>query len=786
MRSLKFLFTLLSFCFVSICFGQVVSNGDSFSVTVPVSNNGPATEYAAKVEFTIPEGAQYVSSNPTIGSYSESDSTWYIGLISSGRSQSIKVNFEVTDLSQYPLVISASASGVANDADLTNNNFTDTIFKLTDILSGSAQSWGNASLRGTVLDNDSLCNSCSTKTYLVGGSTNNGTVVYFDELSGEYRFVFENPNEDASFSYDLVCYDCGDGVEHYQNTSVEVIPKLFTDSLFGGSSGTVYPDTFAQEVIVEEIDTTTKKIKIVMNTGDTLEAMFTDYRGTAGSGDDWGAQSVQSDSTLSGDGTAGSPLTVNYLWKDSSSTNEIQNWEGQATDSFVDVTDSVVLLPSPNIGVELGIESGSYKTFISAGSGLEITRPDTTNRPNHFEVSNTAEFPGFTDLETDYGVDLDTFLTSVDTDSTLTGDGTAASPLSVNYLWKDSSDVNEVQGLSVNSTASSVTSSLNALRGVGGGTQTFEQGTGINLSTTSNLTTVINTAPFPGFTDLETDYGVDTLDLKSIVNLIGTSGRDTAQHISGDTTLIPLDLGEIVAINPVTDTTGTDPTKKTRRYRFFQKLSVDTTDYIELGPFSVYESIKPDSLYTFNDSLFYRGYASEADEYFIIGMDFSQLPFVTETEFTDSINALQSEIDINTYVMDATLVPNTDTISSTVFSEYKMAIPMDAVVSSWVVNIDYIETTALSPNTLVTMRNETPNGASVDNVSLAEENNGDFETQLNLTGSGYPVQAGGTLSFSIELRDERVSGVHVSVVLKADGSETNVKDVINYYSPPPP
>ena len=310
MRSLKFLFTLLSFCFVSICFGQVVSNGDSFSVTVPVSNNGPATEYAAIVEFTIPEGAQYVSSNPTIGSYSESDSTWYIGLMSSGRSQSIKVNFEVTDLSQYPLVISASASGVANDADLTNNNFTDTIFKLTDILSGSAQSWGNASLRGTVLDNDSLCNPCSTKTYLVGGSTNNGTVVYFDELSGEYRFVFENPNEDASFSYDLVCYDCGDGVEHYQNTSVEVIPKLFTDSLFGGSSGTVYPDTFAQEVIVEEIDTTTKKIKIVMNTGDTLEAMFTDYRGTAGSGDDWGAQSVQSDSTLTGDGTSASPLSV--------------------------------------------------------------------------------------------------------------------------------------------------------------------------------------------------------------------------------------------------------------------------------------------------------------------------------------------------------------------------------------------------------------------------------------------------------------------------------------------
>ena len=682
MISLKFLFTLLSFCFVSICFGQVVSNGDSFSVTVPVSNNGPATEYAAKVEFTIPEGAQYVSSNPIIGSYSESDSTWYIGLMSSGRSQSIKVNFEVTDLSQYPLVISASASGAANDADLTNNNFTDTIFKLTDILSGSAQSWGNASLRGTVLDNDSLCNSCSTKTYLVGGSTNNGTVVYFDELSGEYRFVFENPNEDASFSYDLVCYDCGDGVEHYQNTSVEVIPKLFTDSLFGGSSGTVYPDTFAQEVIVEEIDTTTKKIKIVMNTGDTLEAMFTDYRGTAGSGDDWGAQSVQSDSTLSGSGTAGSPLTVNYLWKDSSSTNEIQNWEGQATDSFVDVTDSVVLLPSPNIGVELGIESGSYKTFISAGSGLEITRPDTTNRPNHFEVSNTAEFSGFTDLET--------------------------------------------------------------------------------------------------------DYGVDTLDLKSIVNLIGTSGRDTAQHISGDTTLIPLDLGEIVAINPVTATTGTDPTKKTRRYRFFQKLSVDTTDYIELGPFSVYESIKPDSLYTFNDSLFYRGYASEADEYFTIGMDFSQLPFVTETEFTDSINALQSETDINTYVMDATLVPNTDTISSTVFSEYKMAIPMDAVVSSWVVNIDYIDTTGESPNTGVTMINETPNGASVDNVSLAEESNGDFERQLNLTGSGYPVQAGGTLSFSIQVMDERVSGVHVSVVLKADGSETNVKDVINYYSPPPP
>lgn len=755
------LFTVLLFSFYST-FGQVISNGDEFSVTVPVSNNGPGTEFSARLQVGIPAGVNLVSANPSIGSYSESDSTWYIGLISPGRSQNIKLNFEVTDLGEFPVVISATSSGSASDSDLTNNTFTDTIYKITDLLMGGAESLGFASLRGNVLDNDTLCNFCSTKVYLAAGSAVNGEVVYFNDFTGDYRFVFDDPNETSSFSYDLVCYDCGDGLEYYQNTATEVIPPLFTDSLFsgGGGSGGCCPDTFAQDLIVEEIDTTTKKILIALSNGDTLEAMFTDYRGTSGSGDDWGAQSVQSDVTLTGNGTAGNPLGVDYTGIDTSDSNELQEFLlGGFSNNYGEFRLSDLS----------GVRDKTIRLL--AGDGIDVTTESPTSFPDsstlnpiRFDVENP--FPGFSTVFGDYGENsesttvtdgntLDLTLNTFDITGEVILDPSPTNILSssVSGLLAegiDTSNTNEAQTLSVSSTSNSVTMSLNAVNGAGGGTKTFQEGTGINLSTSGNLTDIINTSPFPGFTDLDTDYGIDISLYSTLQDL-----ADTAAAIR---------LDELHAENLIVEELN-DTTRQI-------KIVLNNGDTVQA----------PISLNTLGDD--WGEQVVEIDST-LTGNGTSASPLsVVKSDF---------------YVMNETLTPTGDTLGisgdpSAIISgsgttltyepRVKMTIPRDAVIIDWAVHVDTLIDAAGASQSKVSLLYKSPTGNSF--TVMSDVNNNNYKKRLELSGSGYPVQEGGVIGFSVTTGNQYVVGMYVSVTLLDGGTKTNTVIVTNNYSPPPP
>jgi len=727
-----FLFSFL-FIFSFTCYGQVVGNGDTFSVTIPVKNDGPRIEYAAQAKINIPSGISYISNTVTAGSYSESDSTWYIGALPIGVQRKLTLNFEVTDITEFPVVVESYASGVGNDTDLSNNDFADTIYWLIDSLEGIPFNFSYANLRGNVLDNDSLCNFCSTKVSLAAGSEANGEVIYFDGETGDYRFVLENPNEDGYFSYDLTCYDCGDGLSYFQGTATEVIPKLFTDSLFGGGGGieSCCPDTFAQNLIVEEIDTTTKKIIIPLSSGDTLEAMFTDYRGSAGTGDDWGAQTVQSDASLSGNGTAGSPLEVNFPYKDTSDQNELQSIIAENLNPGV-----------ASAGISFDMDplgpGGSFTMY--PGTGITFNLPFLPN-PGQMTIENTAPFPGFTTVFGDYGENaesttvtdgetIDLTLSTFDITGEVILDPTPSNILSSSASGllaeaADTSNVNEAQSLNPTDVGGDPAAQLTQAGGIGGGTIIFDGGTDIGITRSGNIYTFNNLAPFPGFTNLLTDYGVDISLYSTLQDL-----ADTATSIRNDEL-----HAEQLLIEELTDST--------RQI----KIVLNNGDTVQSEM-----SINPP--------------APEVVNYYTLDMT------VAPSGDTVGVGGSYDASPLN---------PSTGTFNSTI----EMAIPNDAFVVDWVVHVDttIIPVEAASQAKVNLVLNPY-DGAAPETVSYVT--NVDFNKNLKLSGTGYPVVAGGSLGIQIQAQNRYVVGMHVSVTLAKVGIETNTVTVPNNYTPPAP
>ena len=165
-----------------------------------------------------------------------------------------------------------------------------------------------------------------------------------------------------------------------------------------------------------------------------------------GSADNWGTQKVVSDETLSGEGTTASPLSV-VADGDGDDSNEIQtlsktgntielsNGGGSVTDENTQLTETEV---------DAFVANNGYLT--------EEIDADTTNEIQQISISGTtlqlSKGGGTVVLPTSEGGSADNWGTQiVETDATLTGEGTTANPLSV-VADGDGDDTNEIQTIS--------------------------------------------------------------------------------------------------------------------------------------------------------------------------------------------------------------------------------------------------------------------------------------------------------------------------------------------------
>lgn len=414
---MRYFYLIFSFIFIiNFGFGQAVQNGDTVQVQIPVTNNGAGSDPNVVISVDYPLGLSFASADPSKGTYYSVLKEWRVGRLLAGQTETLDLYLIVNSIDSLPAIVTASVLGAASDPDTLNNVFADTIVHISDVISAVAVNFDYGCSCGSVAYNDTLCNFCSTKFALVPGSAVNGTVTYFDTLTGDYHFEVQDPNLAGEFQYDIICYDCGNNTDYAEGTATQVIPRMFVkpigsgggsesemfyqgldrDTIYhvasldttaipldngqldvtsavivGGGGTTTTRYTLTQKdgttniidvtqntsdngvsnftsindstlriessdgffttnndliipqydnllnnkvtgVGVTEIDTTTKRIVINLASGDSLTALFTDYRGAAGTGDDWGAQVVQSDSTLKNNGTVASPLGLDF------------------------------------------------------------------------------------------------------------------------------------------------------------------------------------------------------------------------------------------------------------------------------------------------------------------------------------------------------------------------------------------------------------------------------------------------------------------------------------------
>lgn len=124
-------------------------------------------------------------------------------------------------------------------------------------------------------------------------------------------------------------------------------------------------------IAVDESAAPTKTITLTFADGSTISGSFTDDS-SAGGGDNWGSQVVQSDVTLSGDGTGGNPLSV-----DSANNPMVANFEINGTNDLVlTLTDGTVITLT-NAAMKSAFDTDTDTTILTdvtlVGNELRIT-----------------------------------------------------------------------------------------------------------------------------------------------------------------------------------------------------------------------------------------------------------------------------------------------------------------------------------------------------------------------------------------------------------------------------
>jgi uncharacterized repeat protein (TIGR01451 family) len=176
--------------------GKRVSNptpnvGDTITYTVTVSNNGPDTATGVTLQDVLPAGVSYQSSSATEGSYNPNTSTWTVGTVAVGATQTLTITVLV--VSPNPASNTASISHADQfDPDTSNNS---------DTASTTPQ---QADLELTKTVNDPTPNVGGTVTFTVT-LTNNGPatatgVQVTDQLPAGLTFVSATPSQGSYVS----------------------------------------------------------------------------------------------------------------------------------------------------------------------------------------------------------------------------------------------------------------------------------------------------------------------------------------------------------------------------------------------------------------------------------------------------------------------------------------------------------------------------------------------------------------------------------------------------------
>ncbi len=102
----------------------IVDNGDAFSYTLTLSNNGPADAGSVTVKDVLPTGLTYNSSSASTGSYNSNTGIWNVGTINNGATETLTINVTVANITSAITNFAQVESSDKTDPDSSPGNDT--------------------------------------------------------------------------------------------------------------------------------------------------------------------------------------------------------------------------------------------------------------------------------------------------------------------------------------------------------------------------------------------------------------------------------------------------------------------------------------------------------------------------------------------------------------------------------------------------------------------------------------------------------------------------------------
>jgi hypothetical protein len=395
-----------------------------------------------------------------------------------------------------------------------------------DILTWNGSSWVAAS-PGSVSE---------TTTTLVDNG--NGTFTYTNELGVQITFDANIPDGDSDATNELqtlsltgtnITLSNGGGTVSINDADADPTNEIQDLQLVGNiltitNNGAATPVDLS---IYRELPATAVTGQVLTWNGTIWVAQNPGF-----GADNWGSQVVVSDGTISGDGTAGNPLSgFDGQYSSLSGTPTIPTQTSQLTNDSGFITSPNDADSDPTNEIQNITVSGNAINISGGGTGTTIS----TNAPASNQV---LTWNGTAWVAQNPGSGADNWGTqTVVSDATLTGDGTAGNPLSV------------VRPLPASATSGQILT-WNGTSWVAGNAAvvpTYAAGTGITISGTSPNFTITNSAPdqtvaisglgattvtgtYPNFTVSSTDADNQTLSISG--NSIAISGGNSINLVS--------------------------------------------------------------------------------------------------------------------------------------------------------------------------------------------------------------------------------------------------------------
>jgi len=227
-------------------------NGDKFYYSIVVTNNSSYTDTnVTTVIDALPAGIAYDHVTHTQGTYNSGTRTWFIASMPGKTTTTLKFWVTVTDVGLGPFTITGDTTGTLVDPNLVDNTFSLTANASECTPDAGGVNDTTSCLCINVATNDTPCTYGVTEYRLDELSIVNGTLQYWDELTGIGGFTPIDPTLPITGTYDLWCVL---GVDEYQKScgvTFTIYPQLEDKDIFDHTINTVeYGDLSVDDLAV--------------------------------------------------------------------------------------------------------------------------------------------------------------------------------------------------------------------------------------------------------------------------------------------------------------------------------------------------------------------------------------------------------------------------------------------------------------------------------------------------------------------------------------------------------